>query len=273
MYIPIEGAAEHQRWNRLDKDDFVNGSTQKLGELAAAFKSDIVPNLRKAHWEVHPAGFYKARLRELLRNLELWRPEDDELGDPRLHTYLYGDSPVPTNMQQSLGPLFDGVRTGHIHTHDWFVAGRPLETVWPEETYRDVIFDIEPVLGTDISDEVVAQEGLLRVFSINYDSHVLTTDGSCVSVGINERRLIPQGQVHTIDPAVAHAVTIHDEVQASPGDDRFVSTLVISGHLVAGKGPYTYFVGSTSPMSGERRTVLPQKVERIQAGFEQFVVA
>jgi hypothetical protein len=269
-----ERFTEHQRFNCLAEADFVDGSTQKLDELAASFKSGIVPGLKEVQWEMHPTGFYKARLRELLLGMGLWRPEDDELGDPRLHTYLYGDSPVPENMQHSLGPQLGGVRNGHIHTHDWFIAGRPIETVWPEETFRDIIFDIEPESGTDIPDEVVAREGLLRAFSVDYRSRMLITDGSCVKASIRERRIIPQGQLHTVNPAVAHAVTIHDEMSPSPEDERFVSTLVISGHLVTGEGPYVYYDNSMPSVSAadERLPVSPSKIEEIQERFETFAI-
>lgn len=229
-----KGPASLQQSERghLPVQDFFDQAVDLLPAIDETLKSDIVPNLEQHDGRWHPSGYMVYPL-----------GTHSELGSLRFHIW-------PNGMrlrEDREGPVRD------VHDHVVHIA-----SIAAKGTYSDNIYRVESH-GNNMSDEEVAANGLLRVFTPPSDksgSEAMTTDGRVVRAHEIGRRVVPEGDTHTIEVGVFHAPTIPE--------DEIAATLSFSSFRVGLAGPHILAGGSTEPIVGRKRLVTPDEATMVK---------
>ncbi|MGH7196731.1 MAG: hypothetical protein ACREGJ_03115 [Candidatus Saccharimonadales bacterium] len=231
---PGRGSASLQQSERghLPVGEFFDQAVDLLPAIDETLKSDIIPSLEQREGRWHPSGYMVYPL-----------GTHPTLGSLRFHIW-----PAGMRLREDReGPLRD------VHDHVVHIA-----SIAAKGTYSDNIYRVE-AHGSGVSDEEVAARGLLRVFMPPSDksgSEAMTTDGRVVRAYEIGRRVVPQGNTHTIEVGVFHAPTIPE--------DEIGATLSFSSYRVALAGPHILVGGSTEPIVGQKRLVTPEQAAMVK---------
>lgn len=231
---PGMGPASLQQAERghLPVRDFFDQAVDLLPAIDETLKADVIPNLDQYDGRWHPSGYMVYPL-----------GTHPTLGSLRFHIWPNGLRLI----EDREGPLRD------VHDHVVHIA-----SIAAKGTYSDNIYRVE-ARGNDVTDEEVAANGLLRVFTPPSDksgSEAMTTDGRVVRAHEIGQRVVPEGSTHTIEVGVFHAPTIPE--------DKIAATLSFSSFRVALAGPHILVGGSTEPIAGRKRLVTPDEAAMVK---------
>lgn len=227
---PAASASLQQSTEHMPVDAFFEKAIDLLHPIGEVVESEIIPSLaeRKGRW--HPSGYMVYTL-----------GAHATLGSLRLHIWPEGMRRRETR---------DGAQQD-IHDHVLHIASRVMGGV-----YVDDIYKVER-RGRDISDEQLAQDGLLRVFTFPDDdpsTGMLVTDGRYVKAEAVARRVVPKNDYHTIEAGVFHAPIV--------AEDSLAATLSFSSPRVNLAGPHILAGGTAEPIKGDRnRIVSPEEAQ------------
>jgi hypothetical protein len=217
---PTASASMQHGQEYLPAADFFEQATGLLEPLSDVVATEVVPHLDEQRGRWHPAGYmvYSLGTHAALGSLRLhiW-PRERRLSDTREGT--------PRD----------------VHDHVLHIA-----SVAVGGTYEDDIYSVA-MAGRNMSDEQIAEGGLLRVFTFPDDqpsSGVLVTDGRVVKAEPIKRRVVPVTSTHVIEAGTFHAPAIPDSGLAA--------TLSFSSPRVNLVGPHILATGSTEPIRGTR---------------------
>jgi len=221
---PSASASMQQTSEYLSAPQFFDQAKGLLEPVSQHVESEIIPRLEEHSGRWHPSGYMVYSL-----------GTHASLGSLRLHIW-------PQNLRKS------ETREGFprdVHDHVLHIASRAVGGVFADDIYK-----VERV-ASGLSDEEVAKQGLLRVFTFPDDQPsegILVTDGRCVRATPIARRTVPKGDYHTIEAGVFHAPAIPE--------DSMGATISFSSPRVNLVGPHILATGSAEPIKGTRgRTV------------------
>ena len=233
--MPGKGLASLQQAERdhLPVQVFFDQTAEILPAIGDTVRSEIIPNLDQYEGRWHPAAYMVYAL-----------GAHATLGSLRLHIW---PRDLRIREQREEGDIKD------VHDHVLHIASLVVKG-----TYSDDIYHVQN-RGANVSDEELAERGLLRVFTPPQGvsgSDAMTTDGRVVSVRKSAERIIKGGDMHTIEAGVFHAPTIPE--------DRLAATLSFSSHRVNLAGPHILIAGPADPIKGAKRPVMPDEAEFVK---------
>lgn len=206
---------------------FSEKAFQTLDSLSAEVIGEVIPNLENYSGRWHPNGFMVFQL-----------GTNTDLGTLRLHIW-------PNSFRE----MSEKANADTIHDHAWHLSSKILAGV-----YRDELYDVSEV-SSQISEEERAQQGLLRVFRVNYDPNLpdsLVTDGTFARPILREHRNVSSGGHHFIEAGVFHKTTIPE--------DKLVATLVLNSPTIQKTGPRILINGPAEAFSTPRKAISREEV-------------
>jgi hypothetical protein len=223
---PAASASLQQGGNYLPVGEFFEQAHDLLGPVGDIVQADVIPSLEEHAGRWHPSGY-------MVYSLGVHR----DLGSLRLHIW-------PQNMRRSETRDVPGLPRD-VHDHVLHIASVAVGGV-----YEDDIFKVERV-GRDLTDEQVARDGLLRIFTFPDDdpsTGTLVTDGRFVRATPIEHRIVPKDDTHSIEAGTFHAPAI--------SEDALAATLSFSSNRINLVGPHILAGGSAEPIPGRRKRVV-----------------
>lgn len=224
---PAASASKQQSREYLPAADFFDQAHAALEPIAQVVQSNIIPKLEEQPGRWHPSGYMVYSL-----------GTHAQLGSLRLHIW-------PSDLRRSDTREVPGAPRD-IHDHVLHIASRAIGGVFEDDIYR-----VERV-GRDFTDEEVALKGLLRVFTFPDDdpsTGTLVSDGRVVKATPIAHRIVPKGEIHSIEAGTFHAPAIPETA--------FAATLSFSSNRVNLVGPHILAGGSMDAIPGKRKRTVP----------------